>query len=202
MIDWDEIVDRDGPAVWRICWRLLGNHADAEEAFQEAFIAAVELSRREPLATPRAILQHLATARSIDRLRSRQRRRARHQPAGDDRLDEESAPGVLPHEHAEATELSASLRDALTALPAKQSEAFVLHAIEGWSYLEVGERLGVTVDHVGVLIHRARGKLKVALAHYAKAPAADDPGRNAPGPGGERDHDPASPNAVTGRTKQ
>ena len=178
MIDWDEIVDRDGPAVWRICWRLLGNRADAEEAFQEAFIAAVELSRREPLATPRAILQHLATARSIDRLRARQRRRARHEPVDDERLDEESAPGVLPHQDAEATELSAALSQALTALPEKQAEAFVLHAIEGWSYQEVGDRLGVTVDHVGVLIHRARGKLKVSLAHYGRAagPRASDEG--------------------------
>ncbi len=172
MIDWDRIVEEDGPAVWRICWRLLCNRADAEEAFQETFIAAVELSRREKLATPRAILQHLATARSIDRLRSRQRRRKRQESADDERLNEESAPGVTPRQNAEAGELSVALREALAELPEKQAECFTLHAIEGWSYQEIAEQLSISIDHVGVLIHRARAKLKVLLAHFANAEVA------------------------------
>jgi RNA polymerase sigma-70 factor, ECF subfamily len=166
MIDWDRIVVEDGPAVWRICWRLLCNRADAEEAFQETFIAAVELSRREKLATPRAVLQHLATARAIDKLRARQRRRNRHENVDDERLNEERSSGVSPTQNAEAGELSAALRQALTSLPDKQAECFTLHAIEGWSYNEIAERLGISIDHVGVLIHRARGKLKKALAKY------------------------------------
>jgi len=166
MIDWDRIVEEDGPAVWRICWRLLCNRADAEEAFQETFIAAVELSRREKLATPRAILQHLATARSIDRLRARQRRRNRHEAVGEDRLNEETAPGVTPRQSAQASELSTALREALVALPAKQAECFMLHAIDGWSYQEIAEQLSISIDHVGVLIHRARAKLKVLLGHF------------------------------------
>ncbi len=169
MIDWDRIVEQDGPAVWRICWRLLCNRADAEEAFQETFIAAVELSRRQPLATPRAVLQHLATARAIDKLRARQRRRNRQDNVDDERLNEERAPGVAPLQIAEAGELSAALRSALTELPPKQAECFTLHAIEGWSYQEIGERMGISIDHVGVLIHRARGKLKKSLARYAPA---------------------------------
>jgi RNA polymerase sigma-70 factor (ECF subfamily) len=167
MVDWDGILERDGPAVWRVCWRLLGNRADAEECFQEAFVAALELSRRQELATPRAILQHLATARSIDRLRSRQRRRKRVQAATDEQLDAASADDPSPRQHAEASELSAALRTALTALPPKQAEVFVLHAIEGWSYQEISQRLALTVDNVGVLIHRARAKLKVSLGRYA-----------------------------------
>ncbi|QOV90610.1 RNA polymerase sigma factor [Humisphaera borealis] len=166
MIDWDRIVEEDGPAVWRICWRLLCNRADAEEAFQEAFIAAVELSRRETLATPRAILQHLATARSIDKLRSRQRRRKRHEPVDHERLNEEASADVTPPQNAEAGELSDALLKALATLPGKQAECFTLHAIEGWAYQEIADRLGLSIDHVGVLIHRARGKLKKSLAHY------------------------------------
>lgn len=166
MIDWDRIVEEDGPAVWRICWRLLCHRADAEEAFQEAFIAAVELSRREPLATPRAVLQHLATARAIDKLRARQRRRNRHEPVDDERLNEESAPGVSPSQSAIAGELSEALRRALVDLPEKQAECFTLHAIEGWSYQEIAQRLSISIDHVGVLIHRARAKLKKSLAGY------------------------------------
>lgn len=167
MIDWDGILARDGSAVWQTCWRILANRADAEECFQEAFVAAVELSRREPLTNPRALLQRLATARSIDRLRSRRRRLAKLEIVNDDRLDEEANLAVPPAARAEASELSAALREALAELPAKQAEVFVLHAIEGWSYQEIAERLTLTVDHVGVLIHRARAKLKVLLARFA-----------------------------------
>src|SRR5437868_505263 len=56
MTDWDQIIRRDGPAVWRTVSRLVGDRADAEECFQEAFVAALELARREPLTSPRALL--------------------------------------------------------------------------------------------------------------------------------------------------
>jgi RNA polymerase sigma-70 factor (ECF subfamily) len=169
MIDWDGIVERDGPAVWRTCWRLLGNRADADECYQETFVAALTLSRRQELATPRAVLLHLAAARSIDRLRSRQRRRKHFDFVEDERLDLETARGSSPRQEAEGAELARSLRRALATLPAKQAEVFVLHAIEGWSYHEISERLGLTGENVGVLIHRARAKLKVLLARYQTA---------------------------------
>src|SRR5262249_28585812 len=46
MPDWREILSRDGPAVWRTAYRLLGNRADADEGFQEAVRGAWEGSRR------------------------------------------------------------------------------------------------------------------------------------------------------------
>jgi DNA-directed RNA polymerase specialized sigma24 family protein len=39
MPDWDEILSPDGPAVWRTAYRIVGNRADADECFQEAFLA-------------------------------------------------------------------------------------------------------------------------------------------------------------------
>jgi RNA polymerase sigma-70 factor (ECF subfamily) len=176
MIDWDSILARDGSAIWQTCWRILANRADAEECFQEAFVAAVELSRRETLLNPRGLLQRLATARSIDRLRSRRRRSLRVETVDDDRLDEQANGIASPRVHAEASELSDALREALAELPAKQAEVFVLHAIEGWSYQEIASRLSLTIDHVGVLVHRARAKLKVLLARFS----AKDVGRALP----------------------
>ena len=54
MVDWDGIIDREGPAVWRTVCRLLTHRADAEECFQETFLAALQLWRREPMRSPRA----------------------------------------------------------------------------------------------------------------------------------------------------
>jgi len=47
MIDWDELMRREGSAVWRTACRLLRNQADADECFQETFLAALELSNRQ-----------------------------------------------------------------------------------------------------------------------------------------------------------
>lgn len=167
MIDWNRIVEQEGPAVWRVCWRILGHHADAEEAFQDAFASACELANRQPLGSVRAVLLHLAAARSIDRLRARQRRRKRSISLDEQSLNASLDTGPTPPSLAEAGDLSLALQEALADLPPKQAEAFFLHAIEGWSYQEVATRVSVTVDHVGVLIHRARSKLRQSLARFA-----------------------------------
>src|SRR5258705_10863648 len=81
MTDWEGIVERDGPAVWRTVYRLLGRRADAEDCYQETFLAALRLWARQPVRHPRAALQRLATARAVDRLRRRYRESARSVPA-------------------------------------------------------------------------------------------------------------------------
>ena len=75
MIDWDELIRREGSAVWRTAYRLVRNQADADECFQETFLAALELSNRQPVHNWPALLQRLATRRAIDRVRTRLRRR-------------------------------------------------------------------------------------------------------------------------------
>jgi len=43
MLNWKKIVDTHGPLVWRVAYRLLGNHADAADCAQEAFVSAWRL---------------------------------------------------------------------------------------------------------------------------------------------------------------
>ena len=81
MTNWDAIVADDGPMVWRTLWRLLTDRADVEECFQETFVAALKLSRRQPMECWSAALCSIATARGMDRLRSRYRQGG-HRPRG------------------------------------------------------------------------------------------------------------------------
>lgn len=157
MPDWEDILSRDGKAVWQTAYRLLGNHADAEECFQDAFLAALEVSRRENVRNWRALLQRLATARAIDRLRSK-RRQLKFQLVP----DWDAVPGHEPiaSRIAEDGELAESLRTWLGHLPARQAEVFCLHCLEEWSYQDVAQHLEISVDSVGVLLHRARAKLR------------------------------------------
>jgi len=166
--DWQGIVSRDGPVVWRTVYRLLGNRADAEDCYQETFLSALDLWRRQPVRNSRAMLQRLATARAMDRLRSRYRHAARGHVAGiDSECDQSAATSPGPSESAESAELSARLRDALATLPAKQADVFCLFSLDGWSYQEIADHLNMTLDAVGVALHRARAKLRQKLASLA-----------------------------------
>jgi RNA polymerase sigma-70 factor (ECF subfamily) len=165
MEDWNGIMSREGPAVWRTVYRLLGNHADADECFQETFLAALQWARKEPLRDARAVLQRLATARAVDALRRRYRQRSRETSA---EWDEQMGGGASPGECAEAAELSERLRSALAELPPKQAEAFCLFSLEGWTYQEIAGHLDSSIDAVGVMLHRVRAKLKQRLAPVEK----------------------------------
>jgi len=169
MVDWQSILDRDGPVVWRTVYRLLGNRADAEDCYQETFLSALEVWRRQPVRSPRALLQRMATARALDRLRARYRRSARGEGSdpGGVEYDRSADPAPGPPEVAEAAELSGRLREALATLPAKQADVFSLYNLEGWSYQEIAAHLGISVDSVGVLLHRARARLRQRLAALA-----------------------------------
>jgi RNA polymerase sigma-70 factor (ECF subfamily) len=69
-----------------------------------------------------------------------------------------------PGQTAEAGELAERLRFALAALPAQQAEVFALCCVDKLSYGEVADRLQLTVNGVGVLLHRARQRLRGLLA--------------------------------------
>ena len=165
MEEWDGIMSREGPAVWRTVYRLLGNSADADECFQDTFLGALRLSQRQTLRDVRAVLQRLATARSMDVLRRRYRQRKREEPAD---WATRPAEGATPEQCAEAAELSERLRTALAELPTKQAEAFCLFSLEGWSYQQIAGHLDSSVDAVGVLLFRARTKLRRRLSPAEK----------------------------------
>ena len=69
VIDWQKIIKKHGPSVWKTAYRLLGDCTDAADCFQETFICALEVSRRQHVRNFSALLARLATSRAIDRLR-------------------------------------------------------------------------------------------------------------------------------------
>jgi RNA polymerase sigma-70 factor, ECF subfamily len=159
--DWKRIVEEHGGVVWATAYRLVGNSEDAADCFQETFLEAVKVSRKEPVGNWSALLRHLATVRAIDLLRVR----CRHRDRTDASTGLESAVGreADPAQEAEAGELAERLRAALPRLSQEQAAVFCLSCMENLSYQEIGERLGVTANGVGVLLHRARQRLKELL---------------------------------------
>jgi len=60
-------------------------------------------------------------------------------------------------------EVQALLLDAVASLPALYREPFVLRHLEGWSYTEIGEVLGLPVETVETRLVRARRMLRETL---------------------------------------
>ncbi len=162
--DWPAIVRDHGPLVWKTAYRLLNQEADAADCFQETFISAMEVERREAVENWPGLLARLATARALDQLRRRCRER-NHTTPGE--FDSVASADASPVAHAEASELSERLRAALSELPARHSEVFCLRHISGLSYEEIAAQMRLSVDAVGVLLHRARGRLKELLMEGA-----------------------------------
>lgn len=169
MPDWQEILGRDGPAVWRTAYRLLGNLADADECFQEAFLDALKVSRRVEVTHWRGLLQRMVTARAVDRLR-RNRRQGHSDRVADWNTVRDSGPS--PSQSAENAELADGLRVALAQVTPKQAEVFCLYGLEGWSYQEIARHLAMSTDAVGVLLHRARKRLRQLLKASAPVDAS------------------------------
>ena len=158
MIDWQSIINKHGPAVWQTAYRLLGNHTDAADCFQETFISALEVSKRQRVRNFSALLVSLATSRAIDELRRRFRKSLFCANTADLAAVPSSNPG--PAQQLQTQELAVKLREALAQLPQQEAEVFCLRYLNDMSYRQIAKELGIKPKTAGVLLHRARMKLR------------------------------------------
>lgn len=159
MYDWPTIVKDCGPLVWQTAYRLLGNHADAADCFQETFLAALELSRRQPVRNLPGLLVRLATSRAIDRLRQR----GRHEQCQAEGRDGDGTGGAGPADEAQTQELVEHLREAIGQLPVQEAKVFCLRYLSEMSYRQIARQLGIGINLVGVSLYRAKARLREAL---------------------------------------
>jgi RNA polymerase sigma-70 factor (ECF subfamily) len=174
VVDWSQIVQRHGPLVWTTVYRLLRHDADAADCFQRTFLSALVLSRNQTIRNWPGLLRRLGTARALESLRQRLRQAQRLRPL----LAEVAAPPgtTEPDQAAAVSELSDHLREALAHLDARQAQVFCLISLDGLSYAEAADLLGLSVSHVGVLLNRARHGLRERLRVHEPADARSPEG--------------------------
>ena len=158
VIDWQIVIKKHGSAVWQTAYKLLGNDTDAADCFQETFVSALEVSRRQSVRNFSALLVRLATTRAIDRLRHRARQTHSN---GDWAAVPSADPG--PAQQAQNHELAAKLRKSLSQLPTQEAQVFCLRYLNGMSYRQIAKELGIETNATGVVLHRARAKLRDLL---------------------------------------
>ena len=145
------------PLVVGICWRILGHRADAEDAMQETFLQAYELSAKEPIHNWPGLLRRLATTCALARLRKRR-------PAIDPNVDQLLSQEATPAEQLERAELYARLRAAIANLPPRDAEVFCLRYLENLSHEEIVEALNLPYAAVTSAIYRAKKRLESEFA--------------------------------------
>jgi RNA polymerase sigma factor (sigma-70 family) len=139
--------------VYHYALALLRNPADAEDVTQTTFLNAYRAFRRgEEIVKPQNWL--IKIAHNVARSRyARSTRRVKEVPL-EDHLDQLAIP------EDERPNVEGVLR-ALGRLPFNQRAALVMRELEGRSYVEIGDTLGVSVAAVEALIFRARRSLRV-----------------------------------------
>jgi RNA polymerase sigma-70 factor, ECF subfamily len=154
------LVRRHNRAVYRAARAVLRDDAEAEDAAQEAWVAAYEKLGQFGGA---ARFGTWVVAIALNEARSRLRRRSvRAAAAGS--LEPEAGPPADPEREAEMRETASIVERAVDALPAGHREVFVLRAVEGLATAEVAAALGVTEEVVKTRLHRARALLRERLA--------------------------------------
>jgi RNA polymerase sigma factor (sigma-70 family) len=139
--------------VYHYALALLRNPADAEDVTQTTFLNAYRAFQRgEEILKPQNWL--IKIAHNVARSRyARSSRRVKEVP-----LEDHIEQLALPAE--ERPNVEGVLR-ALGRLPFNQRAALVMRELEGRSYAEIGDTLGVSVAAVETLIFRARRSLRV-----------------------------------------
>jgi RNA polymerase sigma-70 factor (ECF subfamily) len=164
-MDWSQLLEAHGRIVWKTVYRLVDDEAAAADCFQETFVAAFQYSRSHSIQNWPGLLKRLATAKAIDHLRKRVRTGAISLSHGsmENAVDGARSPAGI----VESRELAERVRVELAALPQPQAEACCLRFLEGWAYDEIAAELNITVNHVGVLLNRAKASLRERLMEFA-----------------------------------
>jgi RNA polymerase sigma-70 factor (ECF subfamily) len=152
----EALVERYQGAAYRVALRMLGSEVDAEDAAQEALVQAwraLSTFRGESAFSTwlyRIVINRCLKARTV---------RPPMAALPEVLIDRDSDPAEAL---ARSERLDALVRGVLV-LPAEQRAALVLRELEGLSYEQIAQALGVTVAAVKGRIHRARlGLLKAS----------------------------------------
>lgn len=165
-IDWEAVLVEHDRWLRTIVYARVGEPQAVDEVMQEVSLAAVR--QQAPIADPSKVapwLYRLAVTQSLlYRRKQGRRRKLTDRYAQRDRPTEKDTREVNPLEWLLAEERRELVRTAVSGLPKRDAEMLLLKYTEGWSYKQLAKRLGITESAVEARLHRARRRLRNALA--------------------------------------
>ena len=155
--------------VYQLALHLLGDAQEAMDVSQEVFLRVFRmLPQFRGQSTLRTWIYRIVVNQASNRQRWWRRRHRAQQVAWDDHTSAhgevaESRNFAMPDRVLQQRETSERVWGALDALPFDQRTVIVLREIDGLSYEEIADSIGVAVGTVKSRLARARESLRTAL---------------------------------------
>jgi RNA polymerase sigma-70 factor (ECF subfamily) len=165
------LLEKHRSSVVHFLYRMVQNHAVAEELAQEAFLRVYRSrSTYEPTAKFTTWLFRIATHLALNALRDGKNER------GQERLDDSSSEQPARQVSDRRPSIEArmvyearleEIRRAVASLPDKQRAAVLMHKYEEMEYSQIARVLNCSESAVKSLLFRAYETLRARLAHMA-----------------------------------
>jgi RNA polymerase sigma-70 factor (ECF subfamily) len=170
---YDELVRVYHTSIFHVAFRMLGDSSDAADAVQEIFLKVfrnVQGFRGD--SSLKTWIYRIAFSEILNRLRWWKRRFKSSTVSLDDTAEGKgpvfrlASPGPSPHQVLETKERDGAVQHALTKLSGDHRSIVILRDIEGFSYGEIAEILGISSGTVKSRLARARADMKKSLVRY------------------------------------
>jgi RNA polymerase sigma-70 factor (ECF subfamily) len=154
-VDAESLYRRYGAMVLRRCRRLLGDEESARDAMHDVFVQVIAHQKRLTQEAPSSLLWRIATHVSLNRIRSRARRREAPEVADHALV---TALAELPDE-SERTGAAAVLARLFHSEPPSSRVIAVLHYVDGMTLEETAAEVGLSVSGVRKRLRGLRERL-------------------------------------------
>jgi RNA polymerase sigma-70 factor (ECF subfamily) len=172
---YDELVRTYSASIFHVAYRMLGDSAEASDTVQEIFLKVFRnIDGFKGEAALKTWIFKIAFSEILNRLRWWKRRHRFATMSLDDPPNGTGAgaghnvasSGPTPEEVLQSKEQETAIQQALRKLSKEHRSIIVLRDIEGFSYNEIADVLGVSIGTVKSRLARARADLKKSLMRY------------------------------------
>lgn len=166
------LVDSFSQKIFNLTFSILKNTEDAADATQETFTTIyLSVGKFKGESTIDTWIYRIAVNKCHEFIRKKNRVKRAGQTTEISQIDFSKniafhQPFSHPGVELERKEKARILSVALDALPENQRTAFLLHKVEGFSYLEIAEIMGLSLSAIESQIFRARQNLRKLLEKY------------------------------------
>jgi RNA polymerase sigma factor (sigma-70 family) len=163
------LVRRHGPMVMGVCRTVVRDHHDSEDAFQATFLLLIRHARRLRVRETLGPWLHEVALRVCLSARRARARRDRLQTAAASRAASGRAAQPGPDANVERREAAERVHAEIDRLPPRLRSCVVLCELEGMTYAQAAQTLGVPLGTVQSRLARARTSLRKRLATLSQA---------------------------------
>ena len=153
--------------VMGVAARMLGDRAEAEDLAQDVFVKVYRSLGKFHGDALFSTWLYRVTANSCLNHRKKRQREWRLKEELTDFEPLRADPPSNPHSLLENKQLRAQLERAMRALPEEQRMVLILRDVEGLSYEEIAECLGVELGTVRSRLHRARAAVQAGIKTFS-----------------------------------